>query len=174
VEVDNTEVGTHRELIDWNSKKVDDSQIEARVTYKLSPKAVEARRAGQAVQTTWATFHYGETSSKLADPSIVSAGQGSVHDLGIDGTDDNEDTANLKHGSCADGEPACCALEANGVIDCSACVATDVQAALDSLISDEERTVMQKLIEMIEEGGAAGLAEDRLMVSERWMVVRSF
>jgi hypothetical protein len=174
VEVDNTEVATHRELIDWNSKKVDDSQIEARVTYKLSPKAVEARRAGQAVQTTWATFHYGETSSKLADPSIVSAGQGSVHDLGIDGTDDNEDTANLKHGSCADGEPACCALEANGVIDCSACVATDVQAALDSLISDEERTVMQKLIEMIEEGGAAGLAEDRLVVSERWMVVRSF
>jgi hypothetical protein len=76
---------------------------------------------------------------------------------------DDEPAKEDAHGKNADGAPASCKLKTQyGLIDCEACVIADTTAFIDSL-SDEDRTIVERIINLVAARGPDGFPEDELM-----------
>jgi hypothetical protein len=149
-------------VVDWNSKRVDDDQVESRVLYRARSVSSEESRP------TVATYD----PPGMADPETMVASSearawvspvrpDSAH---FPATKDVTPIINLReHGLRTDGDTASCAKQAVGVIDCLACVA-ESQEALLSTVAEPDKGVVEEILTRVEEAGDDGLSHSDLSV----------
>ncbi|CDO70216.1 hypothetical protein BN946_scf184942.g16 [Trametes cinnabarina] len=121
-------------IIDWNSKKADDDDIETdiRVRYDLRRPVPEP----------------------LA-PELATAASDSLEEIPID------PSLQLEHGKKSDGERAFCRRSSDGLVDCPACI-QEVESACLQELSQDERIVAENVLALLRHAGPAGLSKQRL------------
>ncbi|PIL30968.1 transcription factor [Ganoderma sinense ZZ0214-1] len=133
-DVDTSHPQSMRSIIDWNSKKADDDDIETAVRVRYVDIARPSRpRSPQEART---------------EASGISAGM----DVDVD-----QPSLSLEHGKLADGKLAFCRRMSEGVIDCQACLQHARESLLRELNADE-RDVVDHILAALEEAGPPGLA----------------
>ncbi|KAM5532192.1 hypothetical protein V8D89_014148 [Ganoderma adspersum] len=136
--VDTSHPQSMRSIIDWNSKKADDDDIETaiRVRYVDISRPFLARTPQEA----------------RPEASGMSAGM----DVDVD-----QPPLTLEHGKLADGKLAFCRRTSEGVIDCQACLQRARESLLRELNADEQAAVGH-ILEALDEAGPPGLTKQDL------------
>ncbi|KAI9068032.1 hypothetical protein FKP32DRAFT_1588061 [Trametes sanguinea] len=134
-DVDTSHPRSMRSIIDWNSKKADDDDIETDIRVRYLDLARPVLEPPVPELPTTAS----DTQEELSiDPSL-----------------------RTDHGKKADGEPAFCRRTSEGLIDCPACLQEAESVCLQEL-SQEERTVAAKLLALLRDAGPNGLSKQQL------------
>ncbi|KAI0662526.1 hypothetical protein C8Q70DRAFT_908850 [Cubamyces menziesii] len=140
-EVDTSHPRSMRSIIDWNSKKADDDDIETDIRVRYL--------------------------DIVGPPPELSVPELPTEPLNPGGEDMQVDTpshaGHAEHGVRADGEPAFCRRTTEGLVDCPACL-DEAEALLLRELNQEERSVAGKILTVLREAGPAGLTKQTLLV----------
>ncbi|GJE87719.1 hypothetical protein PsYK624_038020 [Phanerochaete sordida] len=132
--IDTTHAQSVRPTIDWNSKKASDDDIETAIGIRPKAPLVSAQ----------APPAEGDVSMRDIDPSLLPA-----------------TSQEGGHGTTADGERAHCALQAPGLANCAACLASTAQALLNA--SDpQDAEGFRTLWDALDMAGPEGLTKTEL------------
>ncbi|KAI1797576.1 hypothetical protein LXA43DRAFT_1126097 [Ganoderma leucocontextum] len=137
-DVDTSHPESMRSIIDWNSKKADDDDIETSIRVRY----VDVSRPPRALSPQEAR----------PEPSGISAGM----ELDVD-----QSSLPLEHGKLADGNLAFCRRTSEGVIDCQACLQQARESLLRELNADEQAAV-RHILGVLDEAGPPGLTKQDL------------
>jgi hypothetical protein len=148
-------------VIDWNSKKVDDDQVESRVLYRARPPSSNLT---VSTKTTYNQSEQACSETAAQSPEARSLVPWVQADSADHPATDDTHVHLHGHGLRADGGAASCAKETFGVIDCRACVA-DSRELLLRAAAESDKAAMEGLITLVEEAGGGGLPQDDLSVS---------
>ncbi|OSD05907.1 hypothetical protein PYCCODRAFT_1383895 [Trametes coccinea BRFM310] len=134
-DVDTSHPRSMRSIIDWNSKKADDDDIETdiRVRYLDLARPVLEPPA----------------------PELPTAASDTPEELSID------PSLRMEHGKKTDGEPAFCRRTSEGLIDCPACLQEAESSYLQEL-SQDERIAAEKVLALLRDAGSSGLSKQQL------------
>ncbi|KAI0768599.1 hypothetical protein BD413DRAFT_563329 [Trametes elegans] len=157
-DVDTTHPRSMRSVIDWNSKKADDDDIETEIHVRypgllgfppalppppdIAASSPDVPVAGQAEEAP------ASRSMQIDDPPSLALGQEHAH------------------GERADGAPAFCQRTTDGLVDCAACIA-EARAALLQDLAPDECAAAEALLAALSDAGAAGLAKPQILMQER-------
>ncbi|KAJ8462329.1 hypothetical protein ONZ51_g10973 [Trametes cubensis] len=137
-EVDTSHPRSMRSIIDWNSKKADDDDIETDIRVRYL--------------------------DIVGPPPELSVPEVPIEPLNPGGEDMQVDTpSHAEHGVRADGESAFCRRTTEGLVDCPACL-DEAEALLLRELNQEERSVAGKILTVLREAGPAGLTKQTLLV----------
>ncbi|SJL05812.1 uncharacterized protein ARMOST_09148 [Armillaria ostoyae] len=136
--IDTTNAQAARPMLDWNSKKADDDQIETILHVQFRNMSLRS-------------------SSSQAMPIVQSMDNDCSESTGLP-------TSDAVHGQAVDGSAACCRrVTDNGVVDCTGCL--DEQWASVSLtFSAEEMIVAHAVLSIV--GQAGGQGSSRIALAE--------
>ncbi|KAF8589533.1 hypothetical protein K439DRAFT_1332462 [Ramaria rubella] len=149
-QVDITESTTHRQELDWNSKKVDDDQIETALRICCGTPTVDP----------------GESPESPLESSVIVA-----PNLHVERTDSGSHGFNCE-------AIAACRKSSTGLITCSACIDADLNGFL-SRLGPQERSCCLAFIEQLDGAGLQGLnyemlSADSLASCDMQGVIQSF
>ncbi|KAI8995421.1 hypothetical protein BD414DRAFT_410090 [Trametes punicea] len=136
-DVDTTHPRSMRSIIDWNSKKADDDDIETDIRVR-----------------------YADLTGPLPEPPEpelpVEGSEPAVTGMHIGPPSHGE------HGKKADGERAFCRRATEGLVDCPACI-DEAQSMLLGVLDQEERSVAERILTILREAGSVGLTKQQLL-----------
>ncbi|KAG7450180.1 uncharacterized protein BT62DRAFT_495486 [Guyanagaster necrorhizus] len=137
--VDTTNAQAARPMLDWNSKKADDDQIETSLHVQFRDMSLQS-------------------SSSQATPVIQS--------MDIDCLVSNElHTSNAVHGQAVDGSAACCRrVTDNGVVDCTGCL-DEQWASVGPTFSAKEMAIAHSVLSIVGQAGSQG--SSKIALAER-------
>ncbi|KIJ51348.1 hypothetical protein M422DRAFT_26765 [Sphaerobolus stellatus SS14] len=136
LKIDLSEPASYRDELDWNSKKVDDDQIEGEISFRY-------RNFPQVRQSS------PSASNKDAEGSAMEVDKQPL-----------EETDNEGHE-----EQALCRKFSDAIVTCPACVGSDRSCILKNL-EPEKRVLFVEVTEQLDQAGSEGLSYDSAMISK--------
>ncbi|KAI0823034.1 hypothetical protein BC628DRAFT_1365542 [Trametes gibbosa] len=125
-----------RSIIDWNSKKADDDDIETDISVRYvdiaGPPAAEPPETPAAVAT------------------------------GSDVRMETDTPLELEHGKKANGDPTFCRRATENLVDCPACLAEAEQSLLLEL-DEDERVAAERILATLRDAGSVGVVKRQLL-----------
>ncbi|KAI0374486.1 hypothetical protein BV20DRAFT_961659 [Pilatotrama ljubarskyi] len=143
-EVDTSHPRSMRAIIDWNSKKADDDDIETDIRVRYLDIA-------------------GLVPEPEPEPPVPELPTEATDPVSLAMEVDDVPSQAREHGRRADGELAFCRRVTEGLVDCQACLANAERALLRDL-SEEKRIVAEKILEVLRNAGSTGLTKEQILV----------
>ncbi|KAK0478540.1 hypothetical protein IW261DRAFT_1551813 [Armillaria novae-zelandiae] len=136
--IDTANAQAARPMLDWNSKKADDDQIETILHVQFRNTSLRS-------------------SSTQAMPTVQSMNNDCSESTGLP-------TSEVLHGQAVDGSVACCRrLADNGVVDCTVCL-DEQWASVSQTFSAEEMAVAHAILSIV--GQAGGKGSSKIVLAE--------
>ncbi|KAI0359061.1 hypothetical protein OH77DRAFT_1396288 [Trametes cingulata] len=146
-EVDTSHPRSMRAIIDWNSKKADDDDIETDIRVRYLDIAGPPP----------------EPEPEPPAPELPAEPTGSVSPTTMQIDDALSYSQDEEHGRRAGGEPAFCRRVTEGLVDCQACLADAERTLLRELV-EEERSVAEKILGVLRAAGSTGLTKQQIFI----------
>ncbi|EIW64510.1 uncharacterized protein TRAVEDRAFT_139409 [Trametes versicolor FP-101664 SS1] len=138
-DVDTAHPRSMRAIIDWNSKKADDDDIETDIRVRYLDIA-------------------GPPAPELPEPEVAAEAANTDVQMLLDVPCESE------HGKTADGDPAYCRRATEDLVDCQACLSQAEASLLTHELNEHEKVAAEKLLAVLRDAGAAGITKRQLLV----------
>ncbi|KAI0762701.1 hypothetical protein C8Q74DRAFT_1371700 [Fomes fomentarius] len=155
-DIDTSHPQSMRAMIDWNSKKADDDDIETALRVRY------ANVAGPSSEPFVTEPIIEPSGSDRGVPSGMAADVSMYMDVDQSpGLARHEDAC--EHGQTADGEIAFCRRTSDGLVDCEACLEQAKMSLVRATDGEDERTAVAKVLGALHAAGSKGVTKQELL-----------